>query len=147
MRDVVGGALLILFGLAFALFAISRYPLGTIARMEPGMFPAIVGFLLAAIGAVIVVPAIFRQRVHEAERSAAPLTVLSVLGGIVGFGVVITMFGMVPAVYFLVVVATLPDRRLSWLGKVALASAIAVLVVAIFRFGLSLNVALVKWPL
>jgi len=52
-NDVVAGAIFIGIGLAFAVPAYG-YRLGSFRAMEPGMFPFILGGLLAVFGAVIV---------------------------------------------------------------------------------------------
>src|SRR5690606_24103289 len=64
-RDLVAGAALILFGLAFGFYAILYLRLGTFAKMGPGMFPLLVGLTVALLGA-----ALLAKTVLSARRSA-----------------------------------------------------------------------------
>lgn len=51
--DLVGGILLIGVGGAASAVAVQSYPLGSLSRMGPGMFPAIMGGVLAVLGLLL----------------------------------------------------------------------------------------------
>ncbi len=53
-KDFYSGLLFIVVGLAFA-WGATNYNMGTSARMGPGYFPRMLGFLLAGLGALVVV--------------------------------------------------------------------------------------------
>lgn len=59
-RDFIGGVVLIVIGLGAAVLAWLHYPLGLVTHIGPGMFPAGVGVLLASMGMLVMVPALFR---------------------------------------------------------------------------------------
>lgn len=54
LKDILAGAIFIALGLAFALGALA-YDIGTPLRMGPGYVPLVLGGLLAALGAGIIV--------------------------------------------------------------------------------------------
>ena len=60
-RDIVAGLGLTLFGVAAALYALSKYSMGTVSRMGPGMMPVSLGVILATFGLGIAIPALFRK--------------------------------------------------------------------------------------
>ena len=52
-REFIAGALFSAVGIAVALYASSHYQVGSAARMGPGYFPTMLGWVLAALGVVI----------------------------------------------------------------------------------------------
>src|SRR5690606_26264901 len=76
-RDIIGGALLIIGGIAFSWYAAHQYDLGSLRRMGPGMFPMALGLVLAVFGLMMMVPAFFRAGTMPEIRIWSPLFVLS----------------------------------------------------------------------
>lgn len=141
LQDLIGGLLLMALGLFVALYAY-RYDFGTPARMGPGFFPHWLGWLLAALGVLIALPAWFR-------RSAEPLQVqwrnlLFVLGAIVLFAFTLKLVGLVVATFASAFVATLAERDFGWRGRLLVAAGVAAVTVAIFIGGLAM--VLPVWP-
>jgi len=141
LQDLIGGILLAALGVFVALYA-QRYGYGTPARMGPGFFPYWLGWILAALGVQIALPAWFR-------RSPAPLDVqwrnlLFVLGAIVLFAFTLKLVGMVLATFASAFVATLAERDFGWRGRVIVSAGVAAVTVAIFIGGLSM--VLPVWP-
>lgn len=60
-RDLIGGALMFATGAGYAVYAVATYRLGSLSMMGPGLFPAILGTILAGLGVCIAVPAFFRH--------------------------------------------------------------------------------------
>lgn len=142
-RDIIGGGLLLLVGAWIAWHASAYYDLGTIRRMGPGLFPTAIGVILALFGLAVMIPAFFRSgTLDEFEfRSTA-----AVLASVAAFAMVIRPYGLVPAIAALVVVASLAElkfRPVSILASIVVLSALAYL---IFRAGLGLPLAMVRWP-
>jgi hypothetical protein len=54
-KDFWAGLMFIAFGLFFALWAIYNYQMGSAVRMGPAYFPAVLGGLLAFLGALVLV--------------------------------------------------------------------------------------------
>lgn len=141
LQDLVGGLLLVVLGVFVVLYA-QRYDYGTPARMGPGFFPYWLGWLLAALGVLIALPAWFR-------RGGEPLQVqwrnlLFVLGAIVLFAFTLKPLGLAAAAFASAFVATLAERGFGWRGRVLVSAGVAALTVAIFIGGLAM--VLPVWP-
>jgi hypothetical protein len=142
-RDIVGGGLLLLLGLFIGINALINYDLGTIHHMGPGMFPMWLGFLLAGIGGVIAVIGMFRpgERITPDYRQF-----VAVILGLAAFAFTVGLFGMVPAIVVLTIGAVLADNRLSVVGMAALAAALSIIAILVFRVGLAIPLEIFKWP-
>lgn len=141
--DTVGGALLILAGGAVSGIAISNYPLGTMSRMGPGMFPAGLGGLLAILGLILVIQS-FRREGHRPDiRIWSPLFVL---GGVAAFAILIAPFGMIPAILGIVIISSLAELRVKPASVALLCLALCLIAPGVFKFGLGLQVPLFRWP-
>lgn len=141
-RDIIGGAVLICGGAFVVAYATIHLEVGTLARMGPGLFPGALGVLLCGFGAIIAVPALFRQGT-PISLDVRPF--VFVLASILVFGLTIRRFGVAPAVFVMTLVATLADQRLSWRGAIALGVVLAALAVLIFNLGLDIPVAPIIW--
>ena len=142
-RDLIGGGLLLLLGLFVGIHALTSYDVGTLRHMGPGMFPAWLGFLLASIGAVILVLGLFRpgERIEPDYRQF-----FAVILGVIVFGVTVKTFGMIPAVVLLTLAAVLADDKLGVVAAAALAVTLSVLALLIFRVGLGVPLQSFMWP-
>ena len=88
-RDLIGGLALVAIGVFAALYASSNYQVGTVAHMGPGFFPAALGWILAAVGAVIVLIA-FRAPIHALKPPPFELRpFLSVVFAVAVFGLLV----------------------------------------------------------
>lgn len=142
-RDIVAGLSLACFGLAAAAYALSKYSMGTITRMGPGMMPVSLGVILIGFGLMIAIPAAFRKG-EAVEANFRPLIVLSI--SIISFALMIETVGLVPAVFSTVVIATFAERQVPISRAVLLGSAMALLTWSIFILGLGLPIATFDWP-
>ena len=142
-RDLIGGGLLVLLGLFVGFHAIGSYDLGTVRHMGPGMFPAWLGFLLASIGAVIMVLGLFRtgDRIEPDYRQF-----IAVILGVMVFAVTVGTFGMIPAVVLVTIAAVLADDKVGVVGAAILAVVLSVLALLIFRVGLRVPLQMFDWP-
>jgi hypothetical protein len=142
-RDIIGGALLIILGLWAGFHAMSTFDLGTPSRMGPGMFPASLGFLLAGLGALIALPALFRggPRITVDWRP-----MIFIMLGVWAFAIIVVPFGMVPAIVVLTIAAVLADTKIGIIGTAILAVALSVLAYLIFRVGLGIVLEPFRWP-
>ncbi len=142
-RDIVAGLGLTLFGIAAALYALSKYSMGTISRMGPGMMPVSLGVILAVFGLIIAVPALFRKG-EAVDLKLRPLIVLSIC--IFSFALMIETIGFVPAVFTTTVVATFAETQVPLVKAVILGGSLALLTWAIFILGLGLPIPAFDWP-
>ncbi len=140
--DVIGGTLLLAFGLWFLAHAAESYNFGSLRRMGPGYFPAVLGVLVAAFGVLILLPALFRR--GELPRPAwRPLATITVAG--LSFAMMIEPLGLVPATVTLVVIAALAEPAPPVLRTVILAVCLAVMAVLVFAEGLGIPTPAFRW--
>ncbi len=139
--DLAGGVLLAATGLFVALYAVAHYDIGSLRRMGPGFFPALLGAVLAVLGLMIAVPAWARSGhvVSIAWKEAA-----TVLTAILVFALGLERLGLVPVTMATVLIASIaaPDRRIIW--RLVLALTVTAISVVIFHFGLKMTIPL--WP-
>ena len=140
--DVIGGTLLILFGVWFAWYAQEEYSLGTLRRMGPGFFPTVLGVLVAAMGLLLLVPALFRR--GDMPRPAyRPLVTILVAG--LAFAFLVEPLGMVPATVALVAIAAVAEAKVHVWRTVILAVALSIMAVTVFSWGLGIPVPAFRW--
>ncbi len=144
-RDIIGGILLIVIGAWAALQAWLDSPLGTVSHMGPAMFPAGVGFLLAGMGLLVFVPALFRVGLALPKPDFRAF--FFVLLSLAVFALTVDTFGLIPATALLTVAAVLADNKLGVIRTVVLAVVLAAIAILIFRVGLGLLLEPFKWPL
>lgn len=145
-RDVIAGTVLVSFGIWFAWYALSHYGRGTLAKVGEGMFPAGLGILLAILGAIVAVSALFRRGTKTDLGVREPLLVLL---SVASFALLVKPFGMIPAIVGLVVVssfANAQEKKASPIAIVLMCGILSLLCYLIFRVGLGLMFPMVDWP-
>ena len=142
-RDLIAGLALALVGGASAVYAYMHYPMGTFTRMGPGMVPTWLGGALAVFGLAIAVPALLR-RGEGVDFQLRALVMLSL--SILGFGLMIDRFGLVPSVFVTAVVASAGDRGATWRNALVLGVSLCLVTWVIFIAGLRLNIPSFAWP-
>jgi len=142
-RDIAGGALLLIAGLWVGIHSMTNFEVGQMNRMGPGMFPAVLGFLLAGLGVIITLPAFFRAG-EKIEVDWRPLFFIVI--GVLAFGLTVAQFGMIPAIMLLTVAGVFADNKLGVIGAFALAIALSVIAFVIFRLGLGIVLEPFRWP-
>jgi len=156
-KDHAGGALMLVTGVAVVVAGLG-YDVGALRDMGPGYFPVVLGVLLVAIGAALLVGA----RRASAGASGAPAQPpaelahlagpvlqwrgwLCIVGGVLAFVVLGEHGGLVPASFASVFIAALGDRGNSWRAAAGLATVMTVLGVVVFHYGLHLMLPLFAW--
>jgi hypothetical protein len=141
IRDVLAGLIFAGLGLAFTVGATS-YPIGSAARMGPGLFPLIVGGLLVVLGGVIAVKPTLDG---ETARLTAPgwRGLVLVIGAFIVFGLTVRGLGLMPSLFVTALLAALASRLTSPPVALLLATALTVVSYLIFVVGLQLNLPLV----
>lgn len=140
-RDFWAGAMFVLFGLFFVIGA-RDYTFGSAARMGPGFFPTILGFILAGLGIVIAALSFFRARDPLPEFVWRPLLVLML--AICLYGVLLPIGGFVLATIVLIVSGARADPESRPLESLILGVMLSALSTAVFHYGLGLPFRL--WP-
>lgn len=140
IRDVLGGIALIAIGLFAAIHA-QQYEIGQLQRMGPGYFPTALGILLAALGAIIAIPALFREGTRiKIEWKSLFWVMLS----IIVFAVFLNLLGLV-ITSILTVLASSMASDLTWRGRLILSVSVAVITYVIFGFGLGMLIPIWPW--
>jgi putative tricarboxylic transport membrane protein len=140
-KDFWAGVLFIACGGAACVIALD-YAMGTAARMGPGYFPRVLGLLLCALGALLVLRSFKLQGAPLSFPTFKPIAI--VLGSVLLFGLVVNQAGLVIATLLLVLVSSTASHEYRWRESIVAAIALAVFVVVAFRYGLGLQ--LPTWP-
>jgi putative tricarboxylic transport membrane protein len=141
-KDFWAGAMFLAFGLFFALWAMARYRIGSSVRMGPGYFPAVLGALLALLGAVLVAGSLAIDGPRLPRFNLRPL--LLVLASCVAYGYLMQPLGLVLATAALVVISALGGHEFKWKEVAALSAILVLFSVLVFVQGLALPFPL--WP-
>ena len=141
--DILAGLTVSATGL-FVLLQASGYAMGTARNMGPGYFPTMIGFALIAIGVAIVV---IEGRTPSDQRPEFIdlRSILLIMGAISAFTLIVEPFGLAPATFIAVFVASRADGESSFLFSTVLSLIVAVASVAIFTYGLGVQVDAVRW--
>jgi hypothetical protein len=137
-RDIIGGVLMAVVGLFFALHA-RNYHLGEAARMGPGYFPTMLGWTLTVLGVLIALAALRRPGEAMVVRWKS---LAFVVAAVVYFAFSLPLLGLVVAVAGAVFLGSLADKDLSWRGRIVLSATVPVLMVLVFITGLGMNLPL-----
>jgi hypothetical protein len=140
MRDLLAGAIFVIFGLAFAIGATS-YQIGTALRMGPGYFPLVVGGLLAVFGILIVAKGFIageREPIGKIPWKAVAL----LTGAFVFFGITVRGLGVVPSVFIAALLSGFAGQRPGIVLPVVIAAALTGVSVLIFVVALQLRLPL-----
>jgi hypothetical protein len=140
-KDFFAGVLFIAFGIA-AIAIGSNYNLGTAARMGPGYFPRILGFLLIALGLALAVRALRQSGPRVPAFKWRPL--LIILGSVAAFGMIVTYAGVVVSTILLIVVASAASHEFRFRESLVAGTVLAALAVGVFVIGLKLQLPI--WP-
>lgn len=141
--SVAGGAFVLLVCGAFFILSF-QYEMGSLSRMRPGLFPAILGAVGAVVGAALIINGVFKGS-GEAGAETVPLRALvCTLVAIGGFAVLIRSAGLLPAVFVSTGISALGDPRNNLLTVVLLSAAAAALVWLVFVFALGLPLPLIQ---
>lgn len=151
-RDVVSGVVLTAFGIFFAGYAATQLPLGSFRMMGSGMFPFLAGLVLSAVGATMVSLTLAKgldaaPKSDDEVEKPQWLSLAVVIASVAAFALVIRPLGVAPAIFALVLVASLASAKLTVPTALALAGALSVVAWTIFIFALGLPLRFVAWPL
>lgn len=151
-KDFYSGLMFMLIGGAFA-WGATHYSVGTGARMGPGYFPLMLGILLAALGAVILIYSLIEHTEDgEPIGKFAWRPVVFVLGANLVFGVLlgglpsigVPAMGLIMAIYALVIVASLAGDHFVLKDVLILATVLAV--GSYLAFIVLLKLQMPVWP-
>ena len=107
--NLLKGAFLVAIALLFGLTSL-RYPMGSLGRAGPGLFPFIVSSILMLIGIATIVRALLTERVPLAFNFK---NIGLVLASLCGFAVIAEYVNMMLGIAFMVFCATLAGSTYS----------------------------------
>jgi hypothetical protein len=136
-QDFVTGVVFLAIAFFFG-YQSGGYDMGSMGQMGPGYFPMMLSICLGAIGLL--------QCGKALRASDAPLPsfhlrpVLALLGGILLFGVLITDFGLVVAIFAVILLGSFGGYRYKLLELAALTLILAAFCAAAFVYGLNIQI-------
>ena len=137
-HDLWAGLLFIAAGGALAILA-TGYRAGTAARMGPGYFPFWIGVLLAVVGAILTLRALLPTSETGRLEGFDARSVLTVLGAVVLFGVLLKPLGLLASLFMLVLVSSTASREFEWRSALVNAVFLTALSWVLFIKGLGLS--------
>lgn len=141
--EILGGALLVATGIGVTAVSLSSYSVGTLRRMGPGMFPSILGVILALLGVLIVIGGLRKQGHRPDIRIFSPIFVL---GGVAAFAALVGPFGLIPAILGVTIISSLAELRIRPASLAMLCIALCLIAPIVFIYGLGLQISLARWP-
>ena len=151
-KDFYSGLMFTAVGIVFAIGA-TNFTVGSAARMGPGYFPLLLGILLAILGVVVTLQS-FKSKAVDGDPigSFAWRPLGFIIGANLAFGVLlvgvpalgIPAFGMIIAIYALVLIAGYARPNASFKESLILATILAV--GSYFAFVYALNLQFPVWP-
>ena len=141
-KDFLAGLIFLAFGMAAMVIADRDFPMGTLARMGPGNFPAALGVVLALFGVFLA------ARGLGWSKAEAPVhwdlrPVGCIVGAMVAFGFVLPRFGLIAALVAMFLIVAFAGRDLRWREVVVLTVVMTALAVGVFVVLLKLPFQLV----
>ncbi len=137
-EDFWSGLLYFGCGLFFAGFATS-YSMGTPAKMGPGYFPFWLGVLLCCIGAYVALTSLKKNAAQTEVESFDWKTILTILGAVVAFGLLLQPMGLYIALIALIVISAFASHEFSWKGTAINCVVLLALCAAVFVYALKLQ--------
>jgi hypothetical protein len=152
-KQIVKGTALFVFGALYAGYAWIQLPIGRLSNMGAGMFPLIIGSVVALFGLGFAVPALIAMRAHVTPQD--PLDrwekfdwrgALAVSVAIAAFAAIVGRFGLIPATLAMTAIAAFGNRKITPLMVVLLSAGFLITTYAIFVLGLNLPLDFWNWP-
>ncbi|MDB5631489.1 MAG: hypothetical protein JWR49_344 [Tardiphaga sp.] len=151
-RDYYAGALIALIG-AGAAYEGSKYGIGSLAQMESGFFPAVLGGGMILVGAAIAVagsggagPATtgLEDPHHATPSSMDWRGWAAIIAGVCLFMLFSEYLGLLPAIFACVFVSAMGSRTTTVKEALVLATCVTVFGIALFAYGLKIQIPILR---
>ncbi len=127
------------FGLFFALYG-SQYNMGTAARMGPGYFPIVLGWLLTVLGLMVAIPAFWaRGTTIKVEWSSLFWSIAS----LITLALTLYTVGVALATFIASLIALVPTK-MTMRTRIIVSVSVSALTTVIFPMALQMQLPL--WP-
>lgn len=140
-KDFWAGLLFLAIGAAAAVIVFAGdYELGSARKMGPGYFPIWIAGGLGLLGAILVLKSLATDGPPLGTWAIKPLILITL--GTVLFAAIVTFAGLAPAIFLLVMLASLSSVhfRLTWSLPLALGLSVASVLVFVKGLGLAVPV-------
>ena len=141
-KDFCAGIMYIALGSFFALWA-QNYPMGSAVRMGPAYFPTVLGWILAALGLIVLGRSFFLH--GEAMRKTNFRPLAFVLGSVFAFGFLLGTAGLVVASFALMFISGMGGWDFRWKEQLINAVVMTAVNVGVFYYALGLPFKLYPW--
>ena len=141
-KDFAAGVMYIALGAFFALWA-GYYPMGTAVRMGPAYFPTILGWILAALGVILLLRSFVLHGDEPRKTNYRPIAF--VLGAVVLFGFLLNTAGLVVGSFVIVFISAMGGWDFRWKEQLINAIVMTGVNAGIFYYGLGLPFKLFPW--
>jgi hypothetical protein len=135
-QDFWAGLMFLGLGL-LAIYIAKDYPLGRAMRMGPGYFPTYLGYMLAFLGTVVAGRSFFLEPTKEERVTRWALVPLALMPlSVAMFAVVVDNFGLMLAVFLLIVFASASVRNFKPVELIVMYLVLVGIAVFVFQKGL-----------
>jgi putative tricarboxylic transport membrane protein len=150
-RDYYAGALIALIG-AGAAYEGSTYGIGSLAQMESGFFPTVIGAGMILVGAAIAAsggsagPATtgLEDPHHAASTAVDWRGWVAIITGVSLFMLLCEYAGLLPAIFACVFVSAMGSTTTTWKEALVLAVCVTVFGIALFAYGLQIQIPILR---
>ncbi|HVR51878.1 MAG TPA: tripartite tricarboxylate transporter TctB family protein [Pseudorhodoferax sp.] len=139
-HDLVGGLLMTAAGIFFAVYG-TNYSFGTAARMGPGYFPVVLGWILAVLGLLVAVPAWWRRGTGITVQWN---NLLWCIAALLCFAFTLHPLGLVLASFLSALLSLVPSA-MALRTRLTVCAVVAALTTLIFPVGLQMILPLWPW--
>jgi hypothetical protein len=140
-RDVWAGALFVVVGVTFVVYALLTLNLGRAMNMGPGYFPVLLGILLTGFGAIIAVKAL--KATPELMGSVSWRAVALITFGVGFFAATVRGLGMAAALFVAIFCATMSTGQTRPLDAALISAIMAAFCIGLFVYALELPYAVI----
>lgn len=141
-KNFWSGIMFLVSGLFFAIWAESHYQMGSAVRMGPAYFPVVLGYLLAVLGAIILLTSFTVKGPRVPTFYLRPVLFISI--ATVLYGYLMKPLGLILATAALVYVSAYGGHEFKWKEATILFVILALFSWIVFVKGLTLPFPI--WP-
>ena len=142
-RDLWSGLMFVAVGFLFIGLS-AQYQFGSSAKMGPGYFPAVLGGLMALLGAMVAFGSVAKTNVETALSKVGWREILLLLGSVAVFGFLLPKLGMVISLALLVGISALASHEFSVRDTLLAIVVLVPMSWVVFVWGLELQFPV--WP-